>query len=312
MSEPTVARLLFPRLDVDQFLEDQSYRDGQLALVDRGVGGFVVFSGTLTEVADAIGMLRESASQDLIFAADCEFGLAMRFGGANPFPRAMGLGNWGDADGIRRVSHAIAAEVLSVGIDWNLAPVVDINSNRGNPIVNVRSFGETTDVVSAASVAFIRGHNDAGVASCAKHFPGHGETTVDSHLRLPSVEADIDTMLSRELQPFRTAIDAGVSSIMTGHLASPLFDRSATPASLSGAAVSFLRNELAFDGVVVTDALDMGALDNGDSDEVVVRACAAGNDVLEIPANPATALDALETALQQGRIDPAAVADSVR
>ena len=299
----SVSRFLFPRLDVASFLKDSFRKEEILALVERGAGGFVLFEGSVEQCAETINILRSHASHQLLFACDCEFGLSMRFTGGTSFPTMMGLGYADDPELTYEVAAAIAREMKSIGIDWNFAPVLDINSNVENPIINIRSFGENAELVAEHGAAYIRGMQENGVIACGKHFPGHGDTSVDSHIGMPVLEAGEERLHQLELLPFRRAIDEGVGSIMSAHLSTPALDPSGLPASLSPMIIGYLRETLRYEGVVVTDALDMGAITRQyGTEEAVVRAFLAGNDVLEIPAYPQKALQALQHAADEGVI----------
>lgn len=313
MPDETVARFVFPRLDVGPYRSDSSYRDSISRLLEEGVGGFVVFDGEIDDVGHVISEIRKQARHPLLMAADCEFGTAMRFRGGREFPRAMGLGASADRSFVEEISYTIACDVAALGIDWNLAPVVDVNVDPGNPIVNVRSFGEHPGLVSEMACAFLRGHRRAGVATCAKHYPGHGDTVVDSHIELASIVGDTDRIETVHLPPFHSLVDAGVDAVMTGHLVSVLFDKGRLPASLSKEAIDRLRFTDSHVGVVITDALDMGALKEfGSSGEIAVRAFIAGNDVLELPEDPLAAISALRSAVASDVITPGMVEGSGR
>jgi beta-N-acetylhexosaminidase len=199
-----------------------------------------------------------------------------------------------------------------VGVDVALAPVVDVNADPENPVIGVRSFGATPDVVARHGAAFVTGLQGAGVAACAKHFPGHGSTRTDSHLALPTVADPVEVLRERDLAPFRTVVEAGVRCVMTAHVVFPAYD--AQPASLSPVLLGLLRRDLGFDGVVITDALDMNAISAGVGHaEGAVRALAAGADLLCIgnPGYPETydadarlglVVDAVVAAVEQGRL----------
>ena len=300
-----VVRLLMPRLNCSSFLEVKGYRDSLLDLVDQGVGGFVLFEGSVQECREVCSQVRRHAVHDLLLAADCEFGTAMRFEGGTPFPPMMGIASTGSPDLARAIGRAIAREMRSVGLDWNLAPVLDVTTNPDNPIVNVRAFSESAVEVAEYGAAYIDGLQSEGILSCAKHAPGHGETDVDSHLALPSVSTPLEVIDRRELLPFRKAIAAGVSSIMTGHLAVSALCEGSEPLSLSPSGIERLRKMLPWDGPLITDALDMGALHRstggvGASDDPVVAALMAGNDLLEIPEDPVAAVRSLIEAVESG------------
>jgi beta-glucosidase-like glycosyl hydrolase/CubicO group peptidase (beta-lactamase class C family) len=206
-------------------------------------------------------------------------------------------------------------EARALGAPWVLAPVLDVNSNPKNPIINVRSFGEDAAFVARMGRAFAQGVEvDAGALACGKHFPGHGDVDTDSHLDLPTVPGSGELLRAREFAPFRAAIDGGLSSMMTGHLSVPgLGEDPAVPATLSQTILSgVLRKELAFSGLIVTDALDMGGVKNKIAPgEVAVRALLAGADVLLMPPDPLAARDAVLSAVASGRLPQARVDDAV-
>ena len=304
--ELAIERFLFPRLAISGFHGDEAYRKQTLDLVRRGVGGFVCFDGEISACAEAIREIRRQVAHPLLFAADCEFGTAMRFSGGTPFPPMMGLAVGGGGI-VEDVARAIGREMNAVGLDWNLAPVLDVNTNRANPIINVRSFGEDPEAVGALGGAYVRGLAQGGVLSCGKHLPGHGDTSVDSHIGLPSLDLSPERLLNTELKPFISAIEAGVDSLMSAHLLVPALGAASEPVSLSAAGIARLRSILGFDGVMITDALDMGALErfeNSDGEGVVISAFTAGNDIVELPVDPFASLEALRKACADGRISP--------
>ena len=287
------------------------YRDDILSLVESGVGGFVLFEGSVEEAAGTIADLRKGTDHPLLFAADCEFGTAMRFGGGLHYPAMMALGEGDDPVLTEEIAHRIALEMGEIGIDWNFAPVLDVNSNPENPIINIRSFGENPEKVARHGAAYIRGMLSGGVIPCGKHFPGHGDTAVDSHIGLPVLHRSPEEMERLELLPFRRGIEEGLLTIMSAHLSVPALDPQGLPASLSPTILNVLRKSLDFNGVIVTDALDMGAIvETYGAEEGVVMAFIAGNDVLEIPQNPHKALQALSDAEAQGRIPAERIAES--
>lgn len=300
--ELAIERFLFPRLSIFLFHNDTAYRNQTLDLARQGVGGFVCFDGEIAECREAIREIRDQVTHPLLFAADCEFGTAMRFSGGTPFPPMMGLAN-GGAGVVENVARAIGREMNAVDLDWNLAPVLDINTNRANPIINVRSFGEDPEAVGSLGAAYIRGLAQGGILSCGKHLPGHGDTSVDSHIGLPTLDLLIERLRNTELKPFIAAIEAGVDALMSAHLLAPALGTTGEPVSLSAAGISSLRSSLGFDGVMITDALDMGALDVFEKSEgVVIHAFIAGNDILELPVDPFASLEALRKGSVDGRI----------
>lgn len=295
------AGLLMIRLDAKEW-GSAAYRDAAYALIDRGIGGIGVFLGGLEQTAAMIEDVQRRARRRLLVAADFEFGLPMRLDGGIAYPRAMALGRT-RPETTQRVARLIAEEARAIGVHWNWAPVADVNSNPLNPIINTRSFGEDSNIASLHVQAYIRGLREGGLLSCAKHFPGHGDTTVDSHLDLPTIDVPHDVAHRRELVPFRAAIQEQVDSVMVGHIVAPYLDPN-LPASLSKKVVTdCLRHELGYKGLVITDALDMHAIaDRWPSGEASVMSVEAGADVVLMPDNVEQALSALETAISSGRI----------
>jgi beta-glucosidase-like glycosyl hydrolase len=285
------AQCIFPRLETDKFVESSEYKKNIHSLVKFGVGGFCIFNGDPNQVEIMIQELQSLSETPLLFAADFEYGLPMRLTEGTSFPHAMALGKTLKPENSKLVGKAIAKEAKALGILWNLAPVCDINSNPDNSIINIRSFGEDAEIVSEHSAAYIEGTQGEKVVACAKHFPGHGDTEIDSHLELPAINNNIDKLYSLELKPFESAISAGVKSIMLGHLSVPAIDNSGLPASLSKVVVKFLREALKFNGIIITDALDMNAITSRFNDnEAVLMALKAGNDIALMPMNPVEAI----------------------
>ena len=305
-----LASFVMPRLDASKWGEG-AYRDAAFALVDRGIGGFGVFLGTLEETAAMIEELNQRSGNSLLFGADYEHGLAMRITeGGIAFPRAMAMGK--TLPGItEHCAGAIAIEARTLGVHWNWAPVCDINSDTANPIVNTRAYGEDPDTVTEHATAFVRGTQKQGVMACAKHVPGHGATTVDSHVDLPTIDVDLTTAEKREFAPFQACVKEGVDSLMMGHILMPSLDAE-LPASMSEKVISGLvREKWGFEGIITTDALDMGAVTKQwSSADAAVNAFVAGNDVLLLPADPNEAIDGLIAAFDDGRITEERLAES--
>jgi beta-N-acetylhexosaminidase len=250
----------------------------------RGLGGIVLFGDNVRDgeqVAEVTGVLR-GEHPDLVVAIDEEGGDVTRLEAASgsSYPGNLALGFVDDLELTRAVAGAIAGELRAAGVTLNLAPVADVNSNPRNPVIGVRSFGSQPELVARHVAAFITGAQERGVAACAKHFPGHGDTAVDSHLELPVVDDDRNTLAAGPLRPFRAAVDVGVAAIMTAHILVPALD--SVPATLSEPVViGLLRNELGFNGAIVSDALEMKAISaHVGIEEGAVRALAAGVDAL--------------------------------
>jgi beta-N-acetylhexosaminidase len=291
---------------------------------DLHVGGFITIThgsplGIVKDqaypTAVLANMLQSKSKLPLLVGADYERGTAMRQNEGTSFPTAMALAAAGDPKDAYTMGKITALEARAVGVQWVYAPVTDVNNNPGNPIINTRSFGENPQRVSDFVTEFIRGVQENGALATAKHFPGHGDTATDSHIDLPIIKADRDRMEHLELVPFRAAISAGVGSIMTGHLNVPAFEPDpAIPATLSpNILTDLLRNQLHFQGLVITDALDMGGISvryaPGDA---AVRAFLAGADALLMPPVPDAAYQALLAAAQSGRISKNRLDASVR
>ena len=293
-----------PRLDASHW-NSASYRDDAFRLIDLGVGGFGIFIGGLEETAAMLEALQHRAGGNLLFGADYEYGLPMRLtNGGIAMPRAMALGR-GDVEQTEQVAAAVAREMRALGVHWNWAPVADVNSEPANPIVNVRAFGEEAKHVALHVSAWVRGTQAEGIAACIKHAPGHGATTTDSHQDLPTIAVSASRASSREFVPFREGVANNVASVMVGHLLVPFLD-SVRPASLSSAVVNgLIRDTWGFNGVVVTDALDMGAITKRyGAGDATVRAIAAGNDVALMPSNAFEGIAALQKAFENGAITP--------
>ena len=259
--------------------------------------------------------LQRSSKIPLLIGADFESGTAMRIEEGTRFPSAMAIAATDNPDDARMAGACIAREARAAGIHWIFAPVADINENPDNPIINVRSFGEDPRRVAACVAGFVRGAEEYGVLATAKHFPGHGDVSVDTHLALASVLGSRAKLEQHELAPFRAAIAAGARAIMPGHLAVPALESDATlPATLSRSILTgVLRKELKFRGLIITDALDMGAVMSlHPPGEIAVRAVDAGADVLLMPPVPDAAVEGLLRAVQSGRTPEERIDSSVR
>lgn len=303
------AGLVMIRADGEKW-GDTVYQDNIYSLIEQGVGGVGVFLGDISGTSTMIADLQRKAGKRLLIGADYEHGLAMRLSDAVAFPRAMALGRT-SAELTQKVANCIALEARTIGVHWNWAPVADIDSEPRNPVINIRSFGSDHRTVSAHAIAYIQGTQLAGVLACAKHVPGHGNTTVDSHVTLPTMDPSSDLARAREFLPFRACIEAGVHTLMMGHIIVPFLDAE-LPASLSKACITELvRGEWGFQGLVTTDALDMGAITgNWSSDNAAVMAVQAGADVVLMPEDPRLAIDALTRAIETGAISEETLAQA--
>ncbi|MEP6991420.1 MAG: glycoside hydrolase family 3 N-terminal domain-containing protein [bacterium] len=290
------------------------------------VGGVTMSLGSPIEVAEKINAMQRAAKVPLMIGADLEPNLGrleggvfthymLDAGGATVFPNAMAIAATGRDQDAYDVGKAIGEEAKAVGMTMNFAPVVDVNNNPSNPVINTRSFGEDARRVAALSAAFVRGTQDAGVMATLKHFPGHGDTDVDSHARLPIVTASAARLDTVELVPFAASIDAGAGMVMTAHIALPAVQGdSVTPATLAPKIITgLLRDTLHFAGLAITDAMTMGGIGKGYStEESSVLAVQAGADVLLKPTDPTRAVDAIVAAVERGAISRERVDSSVR
>ena len=284
-------------------------------LTELGLGGVVVRGGTPETVAALTNELQGAARVPLFVGADYERGLRMQMKSAGtPFTNNMGVAAAGDTRAAFEQGRVTAREARAVGVNWLFGPVADLNNNPDNPVINVRSFGEDPRRVAEFVSAAVRGTREGGALSTAKHFPGHGDTAVDSHIGLPTIRADRARLDRLELVPFRAAVSAGVDSVMTAHVALPSLTGDELPATLSPKVTTdLLRRGLKFDGLVVTDSLGMGAITKGfPGGEASVRAIQAGADVALTPPELKASLDALEEAVNNKRLDSLRVDESVR
>ncbi len=288
-------------------------------LENLGVGGVILVGGSAAELAVRSHQLQSWAKFPLLLAADIEEGVGQRFAGATWFGPPMAIAeiarhDAGKADRYAEQMGAVTAiEARAIGLNWILAPVVDVNNNPDNPVINVRAFGETPEIVTKLASAFIRGAGEHPILTTAKHFPGHGDTAVDSHLELPVLSHSPDRLAQIELPPFVGAIASGVDAVMSAHLLIPAWDDE-FPATLSRKIlIGKLRQELGFDGLIVTDALVMGAIANKyGPNEAAVLAAEAGADVLLMPLDPEGAILAVCEAVTQGRLDISQIKESVK
>ena len=310
-----VAQLVMPWIPGDYWADDDSAMAATLRLAaEDHVGGFVVgLGGSAYDLAAKFNALQRAAPLPLLIAADLESGPAMRIRGGTAFPGNMALGASGREDDAEAVGRVIAQEGRAVGIQLVFAPVVDVNNNPANPIINTRSYGEDPWTVAWLGAAFIRGLRHGGMLATAKHFPGHGDTGTDSHIALPVSGAVRSRLDSVELVPFRAAVGAGVDAVMSAHIAMTGLTGGDTPATLSAAVLdTLLRGQLAFRGLIVTDALNMGAIvSRYGAAQAVVLALEAGADVLLMPSDPHAAIAALVDAVHRGEVREERIDSSV-
>jgi len=321
-----VAQLLFvPFYGTSPNSRSREYRKFVSLIRDSKVGGLILVNwanGRTTQKAEPYALaaflnrMQRMARVPLLVSADFERGASMRVNDTTPFPHAMAFGAAGDPELARYEGQMTAREARALGVHWIFYPVADVNNNPDNPVINDRSFGENPQMVASMVKAFIEGaHADQKnyVLATAKHFPGHGDTAVDTHLNLATIEADRDRLEHLELVPFRAAIDAGVDAIMTAHVAVPALAPAELPATLAPQILTgLLRDELGFKGLVITDALEMGTIAKGySSAEAAVLALEAGADVLLMPPDPDAALKAVVSAVESGRLKRSRIQESV-
>ena len=290
------------------------------------VGGFTISVGSPTEVAAKLNALQSMSKIPLLVGADLEAGAGFRarggyfvpnaidLGGAILFPPEMAIGATHDTALAYEEGRLTALEGRALGIHIAYAPVLDVNNNPDNPVINTRSYGEDPELAARMGVAFIHGLQDHGMIATGKHFPGHGDTGVNSHLALPVVTVSRSRLDTVELVPFRAAVNAGVGAIMSFHGAMPALDSSNVPGTLSPKVLTgLLRGEMGFRGIIISDAMDMrGVLDTYGADEAVKRAIAAGIDVLIQPLDVSKTIDAVLAGISEGRYTEARLDSSVR
>ncbi len=289
------------------------YHIGGVLLTVASEGG-AVFRNQPYEAAMLTNQLQRDSRLPLIFAADFERGLAMRFHGTTGFPAAMAFAATGNPRYAAEMARVVAQEARAIGVEWNFFPVADVNSAPANPIINTRAFGEDPQQVIPYVLAYLGGARENGMLTTAKHFPGHGDVETDSHLGIARVSADRAHLDSVELPPFRAAIGAGVDSVMVAHVTVPALDPDPNRvASVSRAVIDgVLKQQLGFQGLVITDAMDMNAVTRlFPGGRAAVEAVKAGNDVVLIPADLNAAYNALLSAVRSGEIPEAQIDASV-
>ncbi|MCB9245591.1 MAG: serine hydrolase [Flavobacteriales bacterium] len=279
------------------------------------VGGVIFFKGDPLEEVKLTNELQSLSKIPMLVAIDGEWGLAMRLKNTVSYPYQMGLGSIQDNEIIYQMGRQIGRDCRRMGIHVNFAPVIDINNNPNNPVINYRSFGEDKYNVAAKGWAYSKGMQDEQVIACAKHFPGHGDTDVDSHKDLPVINHNRKRLDTLEMYPFRALIDSGVLSVMTAHLYIPSIDNQKNAAiSISEKAINgILRKELKFNGLAFTDALNMqGVAKFHQPGELEVKALEAGNDILLGPENVAKAIQMIKEAIKSGRLKQEYVDEKVK
>lgn len=283
---------------------------------EEGIGGLCFFQGSPKKQIELTQRYQDISSLPLLISMDAEWGLGMRFKEqAISFPRQLTLGAIRDNREVYKFGREVARQLKRMGVHLNFAPVVDINNNPRNPVINDRSFGEDRQNVTAKSFAYMKGMQDEGVLSCAKHFPGHGDTDVDSHYDLPVIDKTRVALDSLEIFPFKVLAQQDLASVMIAHLSIPsLDDRKNVPSTLSKTIVTdLLKDELGFEGLVITDALEMkGMTKFAKAGELEARALEAGNDILLLSEDIRLAKEYIKNYINEGRIDMASIENSVK
>jgi beta-N-acetylhexosaminidase len=320
-----IGQLLIPPVNAGfRNVEGESFSLIRRDLTEFHLGGIHIFgfsshrpfeSGDAAGAALLVHDMQRTAKVPLLITADFEGGVGYILPGGTRFPLAMSIGATGSEELAYQAGKAVGIEGRAIGANVNFYPVVDVQNNPANPIINIRSFGEDPAKVSALSVAYIRGLQDGGMLATAKHFPGHGDVGTDSHLELPVLNVDRKRLESIELPPFKAAIDSGVAAVMSAHIYLPTLDsEKGLPATLSrNALTGLLREDLGFKGLIFTDALDMhGVTLYFTNEEAAVRAVEAGADVVLFPPDVARAFNGIKAAVAAGRITEGRLDQSVR
>jgi beta-N-acetylhexosaminidase len=281
---------------------------------DQKIGGLIFFQGGPVREANLINTYQSASTVPLLIAMDAEWGLGMRLDSTISYPYQMTLGAIQNDSLIYEMGAEVARQMKRAGLHVNFAPVVDVNNNPDNPVINFRSFGEDKYNVSRKAIAYMKGMQDNGILTTAKHFPGHGDTGTDSHHALPQINHSRERMDSLELYPFREIIKAGAGGIMVAHLNIPALDSSGVPSTLSRSIVTdLLRKELAFTGLIVTDAMNMAGVTASNPPGIVDKdAILAGNDMLELTEDVSRAIAEVRKAIKEGKINQRDVDDRCR
>ena len=320
--------------------DSDAFRELKRQVEENHIGGIILFRGSVYESVFLVNRMQQLARYPLLISADLEAGAGMRFDDTVNFPWNMAVGATGNPDLARRQGEVTGREARALGVQQVFAPVVDVNNNAANPVINVRSYGEDPADVARFAAAFTEGAQSSGVIATAKHFPGHGDTAVDSHRGLPEINVGRERLNTVELVPFRAAIDAGAGAVMVAHVGLPQIDptsvkplpkdkrigpidtdesgeiiaeSAAIPATVSPVIGKILRNDLKFGGMIVTDALSMSGLTiYFNQDEAAVRALEMGADMLLKPADPDAAFRGVREAVRSGRLTEKRIEESVR
>lgn len=314
--EEKIGQLVTCPYDGNFVNSDSDYlKDLESLITKWKIGGLILFGGEVYEAAHLTNTLQKMAQIPLLISSDFERGVANQITGATLFPPLMALGATDSEELAYFMGKITAIEARAIGIHMTYAPVADVNNNPSNPIINTRSFGEDPEHVSQLSLAFVKGCQENGLLATAKHFPGHGDTDVDSHTLLPVISGERSRLEKIELYPFEQAIKGGVKAIMTAHIYVPTLDPTPNlPATLSPLILTnLLRKELGFQGLIVTDAMTMGGITSSYSpQEAAIKTVQAGADVILMPPNPGAVIKALIQAVSSGQIPEERINASVK
>ena len=312
--EEKVAQMIMVRVS-GKFYNNPSYSYNSIKqlIQDYKVGGVIMFYADIHGAFHNINLFQNWSDIPLLIGSDYERGLGQWMDGGTLFPSNMAIAATGDTRNAYSQGEVIAREAKHLGVHVVFAPVLDVNNNPSNPIINLRAYSDIPNIVSEYGNSFINGIQDNGIFACAKHFPGHGNTNIDSHSSLPVINVDKNTLYKNELYPFKSAIENGIDMIMIGHLVVPSLDPSQKPSTHSKRIITnILKKDLSFSGLVITDAMEMGALSsNISNDESVIRAVEAGSDILLLPIDAVSSIDAIKNAVLNGRIDESRIDQSV-
>ena len=304
-------QLVISRLNGDE-LSSSSYQERLFELVQKGIGGFIIFGGRKGEVKDFVSRLQSASETPLFIASDIERGVGQQIEGCSHFPSQMAVAaaidknDDEDIELFKSAIRAVADEAIDIGINMPLIPVLDVNLNPDNPIICTRAFSDMPGDVAWYGSMYIKMIEDSGLLSCAKHFPGHGDTDIDSHTSMPVISKSLKELMQTDIFPFREAVRLDVSSIMTGHLSIPAIDK--LPATVSEKIIKLLRGELGYEGLIMTDAINMDAL--SEVGDVAVKCVNAGYDIILHPVDADSTVRELESSvisreIKEAKIDTA-------
>ncbi len=303
--EQKLYQIIISRLDAKK-LSSHAYQEQSIELVQKGIGGFILFGGKKNELKGLIDKLQSISEIPLFIASDIERGVGQQISGTTDFPCQMAVAaaidknKSDDMKIFQDMMRAVADESRDVGINMPLIPVLDVNRNPDNPIICTRAFSDNPEEITWYGKIYIETIEDSGLISCAKHFPGHGDTAIDSHISLPVISKSFKEVMDTDIFPFKEAIKTGVSSIMVGHLSIPAIDT--LPSSLSKKIITeLLRKDLGYKGLILTDALSMNALK--EAKKMYVKCVNAGADILLHPADADLVVEELNRAVKSGEIE---------